>query len=134
MLCLSGFELYSRWVPLIIGKVNYCFLVQRVILFPASRGDLCQQGSNSAKVVIKKTNKKDKNTKPTRIRRQDPITYSYHGAFTDQFIFRKILTNQSARPRDLENFCLPFDEVQFSFLISYTLNALTVGAERPFSR
>jgi len=69
---------------------------------------------NSAKVVIKKTNKNDKNTKPTRIRRKEPITYSCHGVFTDQFVFRTIfrsLINQSAKPTDIKNFFWPFDEV-----------------------
>ena len=98
--------------------------------------------SNSAKVVIKKTNKKDKNTKPTRIRRQEPTAYSCKGVFTDQIIFRKIsrsLTNQSAKPTDLKNFCLPFDEelrsLVFLFDILYRrIPIITVPVIFGFSR
>ena len=51
------------------------------------KSKLFSLASNSAKVVIKKTNKNDKNTKPTRIRRQEPITYTRVTAFSPTSLF-----------------------------------------------
>ena len=74
--------------------------------------------SNSANFVDKKTKIQ---LKPTR-RRQKPITYSCHGVFTDQFIFRKIfrsLTNQSANLQTKKTISGLL--MKFSFPFSYLI-------------
>ena len=61
----------------------------------------------------------------------------FYGVFTDQFVFRTVLnsTNQSAKPTGLKMiFFLPFNNVQFSFFISYTSNAHVDMVEVLFSR
>ena len=69
---------------------------------------------------------------------------SCHGVFTDQFTFRTVLARilnifkfhkpvrKTYRPKN--DFFLPFNKVQFSFLISYTSNALIDMVEILFSR
>ena len=72
-------------------------------------------------------------------RKPEPATSVrlFYGVFTDQFVFRTVLnsTNQSAKPTGLKMiFFLPFNNVQFSFFISYTSNAPVDMVEVLFSR
>ena len=69
---------------------------------------------------------------------------SCNGVFTDQFIFRTFLArilnifkfhkpvSKTYRPKN-DFFVLPFNDVQFSFLIFYTSNMLIVMVEIPCS-
>ena len=54
---------------------------------------------------------------------------------TTTTIFEYLLnsTNQSAKPADLKGYLLHFNDTQFHFLISYTLNALIDMVEILFS-
>ena len=37
MLCLSSFQLYSRWVPLIVVFLIYFFLMEAIIFHPEKK-------------------------------------------------------------------------------------------------
>ena len=69
---------------------------------------------------------------------------SCHGVFTDQFIFKTVLARiwnifqiPQTRQQNLQTYkwySLPFNNVYFSFLISYTSNALIHMEEILFSQ